>query len=285
MNFTDKVILITGAAGGIGSCTARRLGSLGSRLILTDVSAGPLSALARELEARGIQALPVVADISDPHDRARLVGVSSELGLGMLVNIAGINPFGLFPEQSDADIEKTFAINTVAPIALCRALVPLLERHEDAHIVNVGSIFGSLAYPGFALYSASKFAIRGFTEALRRELSDTSIQVHYVAPRATRTALSTDRISAMNAQLRVATDDPEVVARAIEHALQRSRREVFLGRPERLFAMLNALVPGLVDRALRKQLPVIRRFAQGVSESRANSDIDSDSMTIAGVRR
>jgi short-subunit dehydrogenase len=144
---------------------------------------------------------------------------------------------------------------------LCRALLPLLMERDAAHLVNVGSTFGSIGFPGFCAYSASKFALRGFSEALRRELADTPIRVHYVAPRATRTALATDRIRAMNEELKVGMDSPQTVALAIEAVLREERDEWLLGAPERWFAKINGLVPRLVDRSLRKQLAIVKRYA------------------------
>ena len=92
-----------------------------------------------------------------------------------------------------------------------------------------------------------------------RELG--GVRVHYVAPRATSTALATDRVRAMNAELRVAMDEPKTVGAAIVRALREERSELLLGAPERLFAKLNALFPALVDRSVRRQLGVIRRYA------------------------
>lgn len=284
MRFEESTILITGAAGGIGSCTARRLAAAGATLLLTDARPEPLEVLARDLEANGMPAWAVAADLSREADRRVLARAASKLDVNVLINLAGINPFGLFGAQSDAEIEKALAINAIAPILLCRALLPVLERSDDAHIVNVGSIFGSLGYPGFAVYSASKFAVRGFTEALRRELADTSVRLHYVAPRATRTALSTDRVCAMNEELKVAMDYPETVAAAIEKALRRSRRDVYLGRPERFFCFLNSILPALVDRALLRQLPIIRRYAGGESAA-APSTHRSIEMKTVGAQR
>lgn len=263
MKISNKSIVITGAAGGIGSAVARRLGAGGGRLVLTDFRAEPLEAVATELQDSGVDVVAMAADISVGSDRQKLADLALERGVDCLINVAGINPFGMFVEQSEAEIERALRINTIAPIQLCRILLPILMRRSEAHIVNVGSVFGSLGYPGFAAYSASKFAVHGFTEALRRELADGPVRMHYIAPRATRTALSTDRIAAMNAELKVATDDPETVAAAIECALSDSRSEVYLGRSERLFGLLNGVFPGLVDKALLKQLPIVRRYAAG----------------------
>jgi short-subunit dehydrogenase len=105
-----------------------------------------------------------------------VAGGAREIGANVLINAAGINPFGMFAEQAAAEIGKAFAINTVAPILLCHALLPVLSERPAAQIVNVGSTFGSIGFPGFAAYSATKFAVRGFSEALRRELADSAIR-------------------------------------------------------------------------------------------------------------
>jgi short-subunit dehydrogenase len=285
MRISEAKVLVTGAAGGIGSSVARRLGASGASLLLTDFREEPLMALAEELRFAGIDVGAIAADLGQQDARARIASKAARLGIDVLINIAGINPFGMFAEQTDAEIERAFAINTVAPVLLCRALLPALTDRREAHIVNVGSTFGSLAYPGFAVYSASKYAVRGFTEALRRELADTNIRLHYVAPRATRTALSTDRICAMNEQLKVAMDPPETVAAAIEDCLRRSRRELYVGRPERLFGLLNAVLPGLIDRALRRQLPVIKRFATGDGANLAKREADAVNLKVLGAQR
>lgn len=260
MKLTDARIVLTGAAGGIGSAVARRLAAAGATLLLTDLRREPLDGLAAEL---GRTAAPriVATDIGSDTGRAALVAAARGHGANVLINAAGINPFGLFAEQSAAEIAKAFAINAVAPILLCHALLPVLREHPRAQIVNVGSTFGSIGFPGFAAYSASKYAVRGFSEALRRELADTGIRIHYVAPRATSTALATERVRAMNAELGVGMDSPQTVATAIERVLLEERREFLLGAPERLFAKLNALFPALVDRSLRRQLGVVRRYA------------------------
>ncbi|RPI62373.1 MAG: SDR family oxidoreductase [Lysobacterales bacterium] len=268
MNLTDARIILTGAAGGIGSATAARLAQTGAKLILTDLEQEPLDRLAANFGPNGVLAT-VAADVASDAGRSALVAAARQHEANVLINAAGLNPFGLFAEQTAADVARAFAINATAPLLLCHALLPVLLERRSAHIVNVGSTFGSIGFPGFAAYSASKFAVRGFSEALRRELADTAVRVHYVAPRATRTALATDRIRAMNAELGVGMDSPQTVAAAIERVLREERSELLLGAPERLFAKLNALLPGIVDRSLRRQLAVIRRHAAPVSATPA----------------
>ena len=153
-------------------------------------------------------------------------------------------------------------INLLSPILLCQEMLPLLGKQAVARIINIGSTFGSIGYPGFSAYCASKFGLRGFTEALRRELDGSAVQVSYIAPRATRTELNSDAVVAMNAELGTAMDDPDAVAAAVIRSIVGSRRsDQYIGWPEKLFVRINALLPGLVDNSLRKQLPVIRRFA------------------------
>jgi short-subunit dehydrogenase len=260
MNLTDARIVLTGAAGGIGSATAARLAQAGAELVLADLKPEPLDRLAAEIGKQAVLET-VAADIASDAGRAALVAAARRHEANVLVNAAGINPFGLFTEQSAREIGLALSINAVAPVLLCHALLPVLLERPRAHIVNVGSTFGSIGFPGFTAYSASKFAVRGFSEALRRELADTNVGVHYLAPRATKTALATDRVRAMNAELGVGMDTPQQVAAAIVRVLRDERREVLLGAPERLFAKLNALWPALVDRSLRRQLAVVRRHA------------------------
>jgi len=261
MKLSEARILLTGAAGGIGSATARELGRAGAALLLTDIHAPALQELEAELRDEGVEAEAIAANVATADDRDDLVSHAAKMRINTLINVAGVNPFGWLANQSEADIELLFHINTVAPVLLCRAMLPVLAGNGPAHIVNIGSAFGSIGFPGFSAYSASKFALRGFSEALRRELADTEIKVHYVAPRATRTQLVTDRVQAMNAELGVAMDPPQTVARAIAMTLSTERREFAVGFPERFFAKLNGLLPAVVDRAFAKQLPTIRRHA------------------------
>ena len=107
---------------------------------------------------------------------------------------------------------------------LVHELLPHLKAQPQAHLLNMGSVFGNIGYPGYAAYSASKFAMRGFTEALRRELADTRVRVHYLAPRATRTPINSPAVQRMNAELKVAMDPPEAVARAARTVLGERRR-------------------------------------------------------------
>jgi len=221
------------------------------RAILTGASGGIGRALAAALAPHCDDLLLV------GRDPARLAEAVAECGKPARVLIADLATAA----GRDAVAAHALNPNALAPMQLTRRMLPLLERAPQAWIVNVGSIFGYLGYPGHAAYSASKFALRGFTEALRRELAEGRVRVLYFAPRATRTPMNGKALCALNAELGVAMDEPAAVAAELVRALARPGRERLLGLPERLFARINQLLPGLVDCALRRQLPAIRRHS------------------------
>lgn len=263
MQLPDCRVLLTGATGGIGRELALRLCAGGARVLLVGRQAPRLEAL---LAACGERAEAVCADIASREGRERVVQAARRFGgINLLINAAGINHFSLLEQHDEEALAALVALNVTATLQITQRLLPLLRREPRALLVNLGSTFGSIGYPGFAAYCASKFALRGFSEALRRELADTRIKVLYIAPRATRTGMNGEHVVAMNAALKVGMDDPGWVAEALIAAIRREREELYLGWPEKFFVYLNQLLPRLVDQALRKQLPIIQRFARGKS--------------------
>jgi short-subunit dehydrogenase len=263
MKLAGARVLITGGAGGIGRALAGELLEAGASVLLVGRSATALADAAHTLGGDGTRVGTLVADITSAADRLRLVAYASTWngGIDVLVNNAGVSHFGLYGDATPESIEQTLAINLLAPMLLVRALLPTLAKRPQAAIVNVGSVFGAIGYPGNATYSAAKFGLRGFSEALRRELSGGAVRVLHVAPRATRTAINSRAVEALNLELGVATDAPEAVAAWIRERLELELADGTRGWPERLFVKLNALLPRLVDGALRKQLPAIQRHA------------------------
>jgi short-subunit dehydrogenase len=270
MNLKDSRILLTGAAGGIGHATAVELARAGARVALVDRNLPALNVLAAEMRVAGGQGVPLAGDLVSAGERERLVAQAREAlgGIDTLINLAGVLDFTPFEAQAAAALERLIAINLVVPMQLTQACLRVMLERGHGRIVNVGSTFGSIGFPFFAAYSASKFGLRGFSQALRRELAGSGVGVTYVAPRATRTPLNTSSVVRMNEALKVAMDPPQFVAAAIARAIEQERDEVYLGWPEKLFVRLNALLPRLVDGAMRKQHGVMRRYADGI-EARA----------------
>lgn len=260
MRLQGSVVVLTGATGGMGQAMVAALCQAGARVLLVGRQAEALHSLE---QAFGAQVTGLQADLRLAQDRASVVAAARQMpGFNLLVNAAGINHFGLFESMDDAAIADLIEINLTANLQLTRALLPLLKAAPQACVVNIGSTFGSIGYAGFSAYCASKFALRGFSQALRRELADTRVGVLYLAPRATDTEMNNAQVNAMNSALQVATDRPERVAAQLIKALERDLREVHLGWPERLFVRLNSLLPSLLDKALRRQLPTIQHFAK-----------------------
>ncbi|BAN49844.1 SDR family oxidoreductase [Metapseudomonas resinovorans] len=259
MRLNECRVLLTGASGGIGLALAVQLCARGAQVLAVSRQPEPLAALRQ----RYPQLLTWTgADLRQPQGRARALEAARGMGgVNVLVNAAGVNRFALLEQVDDEQIEDMLELNVTATLKLTRALLPLLRQQSHALVVNVGSIYGSIGYPGYAVYCASKFALRGFSEALRRELADTPVNVLYVAPRATRTAMNSQAAMDLNAELKVGVDEPEQVARAVIAAIEKDLSELYLGWPEKFFVRLNGMLPGLVDRALHKQLPIIRRFS------------------------
>ncbi len=259
MRLSEARVVLTGASGGIGLAIAEALCSQGAQVIAVSRQQQPLALL----QSRYPQLLQwAEADLTTTAGRHQVMVMAHALGgVNLLINAAGVNHFAMLDHLPGSDIDTLLSVNLGAPIQLTRLMLPLLRQAGAAKVVNVGSIYGSIGYAGYATYCASKFALRGFSEALRRELADTCISVLYVAPRATRTAMNSPAARALNAALKSAEDDPQQVAAAVVRAIVGNRRELYLGWPERFFVRLNSLLPAVVDRGLRKHLPLIRRLS------------------------
>jgi short-subunit dehydrogenase len=264
MNLTDKRIILTGAAGGIGYLVAKRLAAKGARLLLVERNAERIAEICAEINQLDDIAIAEVLDLSVDGAPQRVVDIAlAELGgIDIVINNAGIMDFLAFDQLDPKRIEQTIQVNLTAPLLLTRAVLPHLLAQNSGRIVNIGSAFGSIGFAHFATYCASKFAIRGFSEALRRELVDTQVGVTYISPRATKTSLNNARTTQMLVETKTNMDDPEYVADQIVLAIERDRKEYFIGQPESFFARLNGVFPRLVDNGLLKNTRIARQYAK-----------------------
>lgn len=258
MNVSGKRILITGATGGIGELLSAQLHNEGAELVLSCYQQDALEKLNAKLGGANILAC---ADIASYEGRREITEICQRVGgIDAVINLAGILNFDMFENQAPQLIEKMLSINLTAPVLLCHELIPILKKKPATTILNVGSIFASIGHPGFVAYCTSKAGLKCFTEALSRELADTSIKVLYIAPRATKTNLNADSVNAMNAELGNKSDTPEYVAKEIVLSLKHEKAARYLGWPEKLFVVVNAVLPGLVRNSLVAKLNVIKRY-------------------------
>jgi len=269
MKLLDKTIVLTGACGGIGACLAEELAKTGARLLLVGREQMALERLRAVLPSGPKAHIIYVVNLCKEEDRNGLSLACADAQVDILINNAGVGEFNLLEESSSEVIASLLDLNLNVPIQLTRLLLPQLKSRPAAAIINIGSALGSIGYPGYSVYSASKFGLRGFSEALRRELSDSSVRVMHFAPRATRTTLNDANVLAMNDALGNTMDAPVLVARALLKRIQKDRWQAsVLGWPERFYAILNALNPAITDSAIEKQLPEIKRFASFDSQAK-----------------
>ncbi len=249
----SKRVLITGAGSGIGRALAIEAANRGMTVALCGRRREALIATA---SAIGLRHRPLIApaDITLGADRRRLVAELSKAwgALDVLINNAGVVEGGPLEKIDDEALARVFQTNVIAPMALTRDLKPLLVAAKPSRVVNIGSVFGDIPYPQFSAYSASKFALRGFSIALRREWADSGVGVTYAAPRATKT----DAAAAFEALIvasKMSLDSPDLVARRIWSAVENGSDSIYPKGPERLFVLIQRLFPRMIDRALARQ--------------------------------
>ncbi|TSA20486.1 MAG: SDR family oxidoreductase [Betaproteobacteria bacterium] len=263
MQLNGARILLTGASGGLGQALAHALTLAGASLLLAGRDPVKLANLQIALRTHDTKTdiATIAVDLTHAAAISRLSAEAARFKVTILINNAGINAFGLFEQHDWADAARVLETNLIAPMRLTHTLLPQLKAYPQAAIVNIGSTFGSLPFPCFTAYSTAKAGVKGFSQALRRELSDTPIEVIYIAPRTITTALNSSAVNALNHAMGNHSDSPASVARQIVIAIANSRLETHLGFPERLFAWMNGCMPKLIDLALRKKLALIKRHA------------------------
>jgi short-subunit dehydrogenase len=252
-------VLLTGATGGIGRAIAVQLVRSGAAVMLVGRSAARLAGQSRELVA-SIGKDPAdesrlawrVADITHRPATSELADDAARWGCNVLVHGAGIPAFGAFANVDPDEIQRLVQTNLVAPIRLTHALLPHLRQQARAQILCIGSALGRMGLPGFAVYGATKFGLRGFAEALRRELGDTGVLVQYLGPRSTLTPFNDARVTAYLRATGAALDPPERVADALLRLLESERSERYVGYPEFLAVRMNAIASTWLDGAFRK---------------------------------
>ena len=251
----QKLVLVTGAGSGIGRALCVEAANRGLAVALCGRRQEALEAT-RTLLGNATGHLIIPADITRPEDRGVIVDrIRNGRGaLDILINNAGIVEGGPLETFDDDALARTFQTNVVAPMALTRDLMPLLVAAKASRVVNVGSIFGDIGYPEFTGYSAAKFALRGFSMALRREWKCKGISVTYAAPRATRTDAAV-AFAGLIAKTKRTMDSPEQVGRQIWRAVASGQDSVYAPAPERVYVLIQRLFPRVIDWSLSRPSP------------------------------
>jgi len=264
----NKTILLTGATGGIGAAIAKLMNEQGAMLVLIGRNTNKLNELKEDL---GEKHIIIQADIASELGRRCVAETCENLeqGIDVLINNAGIGQFELFEQMTEEQISQIININLTSTLLLTQALLTTLQKQNKAQIINIGSTFGSIGFPGCSVYCAGKFAIKGFSEALRRELMGSNVNVQYFAPRATKTSINNTYVGAMNKELGSAIDEPEEVAKQLLSFIKTEGGQYFVGWPEKLFVRLNGLLPSLVESSIVKKLPRIKHYLAAAKDNQA----------------
>jgi ketol-acid reductoisomerase len=250
-DFRGRVVLVTGAASGIGRATAEAFARAGANVALTSRDTKQLEAIAEQLRPLGVKVSTHYLDVTDRGEAfAAIETVAKEFGrLDILVNNAGIGQCLRLGDLQGEDARKIVDTNLMGIIHCIQAALPIMKKQGSGQIVNVSSTAGHKGMPFLSVYCATKFAVRGLTESLRMELHKEGIEVISVCPGTTDTDFFRHAITNGKGWWLKSpwTHAPDGVAERILHACARHKREVVLTPEGKLMVIINKFVPRLID--------------------------------------
>jgi len=255
----STVAVITGAASGIGRALALCLIDEGASIAIADINQTGLSETAQMISARHHEPNKVsihVVDVSNQESLANFVTevVAAHGSANLLINNAGVALAGTIEELSIEDIEWLMAINFWGVVYGVKHFLPLLRRQNSAHIVNISSVFGLIAPPGHSAYVASKFAVRGFTETLKHELSGSTIRVSVVHPGGVKTNIVRDARCGAGANISTLAEEirrfekatpttPSQAAERIVRGILHNEERILIGYDARIIDLIQRWLP------------------------------------------
>ena len=260
----NKIALITGAGSGIGRALAIQLANQDCKLILTDINQNALQETATLLPNTGDHLLEAVDVASlQQWEQLKAKTLAKHTRIDILINNAGVALCQPFSDMSLENLDWLMDINFKGVVFGCKIFLPLLEKSPDAHIVNVSSVFGMIGVPTQSAYNASKFAVRGLTEALYQELHETLINVSCVYPGGIQTNIVknaryfegpegiTNQQDASCEFAKIAKTTPDKAARTILKGILKNKKRILIGADARAIDWLQRLLPNSYDKLLR----------------------------------
>lgn len=258
MNLTNRIVHVSGASSGIGAATARAFGREGAHVVLLARTETKLAEVAEEITDDGGMAAPYPVDLTDPDAVTEVAAaIRNDIGLPtVIVNIAGSGEFLAIEETTPADARRMMAVPYFGAFNVTRTFVPDLLTRNEGHIVNLTSAAAVTPWPGSVAYATARWAMRGFTEALRADLHDTDIEVTLVvaaeveSPYWEHNPGSRERLPTISKLFPTLT--PEDVADAIVESVMECQRTVLIPRRFRTIAAVHRLLPLPIEWLVRK---------------------------------
>ncbi|MBE9146896.1 SDR family NAD(P)-dependent oxidoreductase [Planktothrix mougeotii] len=255
MNIQGKTALITGASRGIGRAIALEFAQHHvKRLILVARDRQRLAELATELEPMGVEVVTLALDLTQPVKVNIAIAQAwrSHGPIEILVNCAGVAHQKPFLQSKLLDVQEEISLNLIGLYTITHAIARRMAHRKSGTIVNVSSLMGKIAAPTMSTYSATKFAILGFTEALRRELATYNIRVMALLPTLTDTDMTRD----LQLFRWVVPMTPEQVAKVLVAGLDKDTSEILVGWQSHLAVWCNRFAPWLMEKILLLTSPV-----------------------------
>ena len=279
-SFINKVAAITGAGSGIGRALALNLAGQGCNLAIADVNAAGLKETAEAARQHGVKVLETVVNVAD---RAAVHSWADEVvrefgKVNLIFNNAGVAHAGTVEGSDYAEYEWIMNINFWGVMHGTKAFLPYLKATGDGHIINISSIFGLFAQPGMSAYNATKFAVRGFTEALRQELdmdacgvSASCVHPGGIKTNIAKTARMNDSLSKVTGQDadtarsqfhdQLLRTTPEKAAEVILNGVRRNQRRILIGGDAVASDLMQRSLPALYQRLVVTTMRLAARFA------------------------
>ena len=265
--FGNAIAVVTGATGGIGRTTALAFASHGASLALLSRNRDRLNSLADEIrEKYHRESLILSVDVrSSSEIQAGIERVVDRHGrIDYLVNSAGIIAYKPFLELSHEEFHEMMAVNYFGTVACIRAVLPAMLRQGTGHVVNIASTAGRRGFPMETGYCGSKFAVMGFSEALRMELHGTGVGISVISPGIVDTSMARNFLNLPGIRQEVQPLSPDQIASWVLKVITEKRPEVILPFSTRMVIRLNSMAPRIADWIIRHR---VKRITRVISKS------------------